>query len=324
MSNEENKITISPKKRFRRSSKKNSKSKIDDIIENIKLGQVYKSPTKTRTRTKSKSPSNSDGKPRSRSRSKSKKEDISIVEVEDMVIDIPPKYQNKISVSPNTKTISIINNNEHTNKISKPTVSKQVVIAPIVHKPTVSKQVVIAPIVHKPTLLSPIIHKPNHSILKTQISPKQMTSKQVVIAPIVHKPNHSILKTNISPKQMVSRPNHSILKTNISPKQMVSRPAISPKQFTQTNIDSYIETDHELDKKKYLNSTKDIKQSNEDNFTRVSVLTNLELFKTPCKLFHCKYFIDNQDHLVNFKNIKNMEDQYILSLISDGIHINKL
>jgi len=306
MSNEENKITISPKKRFRRSSKKNSKSKIDDIIENIKLGQVYKSPTKTRTRTKSKSPSNSDGKPRSRSRSKSKKEDISIVEVEDMVIDIPPKYQNKISVSPNTKTISIINNNEHTNKISKPTVSKQVVIAPIVHKPTVSKQVVIAPIVHKPTLLSPIIHKPNHSILKTQISPKQMTSKQVVIAPIVHKPNHSILKTHISPKQMVSRP------------------AISPKQFTQTNIDSYIETDHELDKKKYLNSTKDIKQSNEDNFTRVSVLTNLELFKTPCKLFHCKYFIDNQDHLVNFKNIKNMEDQYILSLISDGIHINKL
>ena len=68
---------------------------------------------------------------------------------------------------------------------------------------------------------------------------------------------------------------------------------------------------------------KNIKISNEDNFTRVHVLTNLELFKTPCKLFHCKYFIDNQDHLGKFKNIKTIEDQYILALISDGININK-
>ncbi len=56
---------------------------------------------------------------------------------------------------------------------------------------------------------------------------------------------------------------------------------------------------------------------------KVQVLTNLDNFELPKKYIKESLFLKNKDQILYFKNLPDITDKYICTIISDGIKINK-
>jgi hypothetical protein len=56
---------------------------------------------------------------------------------------------------------------------------------------------------------------------------------------------------------------------------------------------------------------------------KVQVLTNLDNFELPKKYVKESLFLKNKDQILYFKNLPDITDKYICTIISDGIKINK-